>query len=335
MSTIKQILIIGHTLHTHTHSYVFNGIYRALKYLGHSVEWIGTDEEINLIKNNNKHYDIIITEIYHNKNIPIIKDCIYIIQQPFLEQFYSVKQTLKKYYYESKHLWNVDNFPYYITDNDMHRVLKDILPNNIILWRPYLADNSNYISTFKEDKYRVIVTPWATDLLPEEIDKNIENLSKFSTSNKVNFVGMPLPPWDTLEKYCKSNNLIYQNYGGTFNKNSKRNKSTEENMKLIQESIIAPSVQSQWQIDNGYIPCRIFKNISYGKMGLTNNPIVNELFDNKLIYSNDIEELVRMGLGFEKNPNKNKIIKELMENVRDNHTYVERMNFILKICNSD
>ena len=333
MNTIKQILIIGHTLHTHAHSYVFNGIYRALIYLGYNVDWIGTDDEINLIINNNKHYDIIITEIYHNKNIPIIKDCVYIIQQPFLEQFHSVKQTLKKYYPKSKHLWNIKNFPYYITDNDMHIVLKGVDARNIILWRPYLVNNKTYISIFKE-KYRVVVTPWATDLLPEEIDKNIANLSKFPASNKVNFVGVPLPPWDTLKKYCKSNNLIYQNYGGTFNKNSKRNKSTEENMKLIQESIIAPSVQSQWQIDNGYIPCRIFKNISYGKMGLTNNPTVNELFDNKLIYSNDIEDLVRMGLEFEKNPTKNKIIKELMENVRDNHTYVERMNFILKICNS-
>ena len=36
-------------------------------------------------------------------------------------------------------------------------------------------------------------------------------------------------------------------------------------MLLIQESIIAPALQTDWQVEHEYIPCRIFKNISYGK----------------------------------------------------------------------
>ena len=100
-------------------------------------------------------------------------------------------------------------------------------------------------------------------------------------------------------------------------------------MELIQESIIAPALQSEWQIENKYIPCRIFKNISYGKMGITNSKAVNELFDNKLIYSTNIEELVKQGLEFEKNKERFDKIKELMIEVRDNHTYINRINFIL------
>jgi len=64
-----KILIIGHELHSHSHSYIFNGIYISLKYLDHKVDWIYTDEEINKIKNKNTNYDIILTELYYNKNV--------------------------------------------------------------------------------------------------------------------------------------------------------------------------------------------------------------------------------------------------------------------------
>ena len=96
-------------------------------------------------------------------------------------------------------------------------------------------------------------------------------------------------------------------------------------MELIQESILAPAFQEKWQVDNGYIPCRIFKNISYGKMGITNNSFVNELFNNKLIYGENIHETLDLALV---NNNKDKLIS-LMEEVRDRHTYVNRINLIL------
>lgn len=326
-----KFLIIGHELHSHTHSYIFNGIYRALKYMKYEVDWIYNDEQINKIKSEEIKYNLIITELYYNKNIPIIKDCIYIIQQPFLEQFYNVKLKLKKYYPKSKHIWNVENFPYYITDNYMDQILKDISTNNIILWRPYLVNNNNYNCKFNYDKYKVISTPWATDLLPEEINKNIENLKDIKSKNISNFIGMHLEHNDILKENLKKYNINYVNYGGTFNKDSNKNKSIEDNIKLIQESIIAPALQSNWQIENEYIPCRIFKNISYGKMGITNNKAVNKLFDNKLIYSKDIGELVKKGLEFEKKEDKFDKIKELMIEVRDNHTYINRINFILDL----
>ena len=100
-------------------------------------------------------------------------------------------------------------------------------------------------------------------------------------------------------------------------------------MELIQESILAPALQTDWQIDNHYIPCRIFKNISYGKMGMTNNEAVYNLFNKKMLYSNDIPELVKQGLEFDKKENKFDKIKELMIEVRDNHTYINRIHFIL------
>ena len=101
-------------------------------------------------------------------------------------------------------------------------------------------------------------------------------------------------------------------------------------MTLIQNSIIAPSFQESWQVANYYVPCRIFKNISYGKMGITNNSYVNKIFNNKLIYGTDIEQLIVEGIEFN---NKKDVVIELMKEVRDKHTYVNRINAIFWLIN--
>jgi hypothetical protein len=43
-------------------------------------------------------------------------------------------------------------------------------------------------------------------------------------------------------------------------------------------------------------------------MGITNNPVVNNLFDNMLIYDNNIVELLNKGIAFENSSNKNETI---------------------------
>ena len=146
---------------------------------------------------------------------------------------------------------------------------------------------------------------------------------------------MMTPSWEKVKEYCIKNNLNFNQFGGTFNLHSKKNKSVLENIILIQNSIIAPAIQTDWQVEHKYIPCRIFKNISYGKMGVTNNPTVNKLFNNKLICNKNIEELLSSSILFEKKNIKDKIniIKELMIEVRDKHTYINRCKFILEYVN--
>ena len=67
-------------------------------------------------------------------------------------------------------------------------------------------------------------------------------------------------------------------------------------------------------------------------MGITNNSTVNDLFGNKIIYHNDINTCLEMGLQFEKNSKEYKKAKviELMNFVKEKHTYVNRINLIFK-----
>ena len=77
----------------------------------------------------------------------------------------------------------------------------------------------------------------------------------------------------------------------------------------------------------GYIPCRIFKNISYGHMGVTNSEYVNKVFNDQLIFSNDTYQLYHK-VKEEITPEKT---KELMKLVKEKHTYINRINQILEL----
>ena len=186
-----------------------------------------------------------------------------------------------------------------------------------------------------DNGYNSLYMYWATDLLPEEIDRNMSTIKDMKIKNEINFVGSLTRKWYEFYNLCCQNGIKFNNYGASFDVHSKKNVSVTDNMELTKQSIIAPALQDDMQIKNQYIPCRIFKNISYGKMGITNNKIVDDLFDNKLIYDTNLSQLLHKGLLFEKDSlNKNETILDLMKIVRDNHTYINRANTIMKYINN-
>lgn len=312
---LDKIIIWGHELHNHTHSYIHNAFYKTFKHLNYNVYWFNEDGDNNYPDNTKIDFNnaLYIVHGLESKNLPLNNTSFYI--------GHNVEWTGNEFKIPKNHV---------LMNNE-----KGIHHQNIMTLQVYTKDCLNY-KPYKNIKYQsyiedgsCIFMPWGTDLLPYEIDNNIKQIKHFNIKNISNFIGMPLEHWGIFSKECKKHNIEYKNYGGTFDKTSKRNKSIQENMELIQESILAPALQTDWQIDNHYIPCRIFKNISYGKMGMTNNEAVYNLFNKKILYSNDISELVKQGLEFDKKEDKFDKIKELMIEVRDNHTYINRINFIL------
>ena len=71
-------------------------------------------------------------------------------------------------------------------------------------------------------------------------------------------------------------------------------------------------------------------------MGLTNNITVLKLFNNNIIYHPDIDSLLVNGLNFEKTnkEEKKEIIVKNMEYVRDNHTYLNKIETIFWFFNN-
>ena len=317
---INKVIIWGHKLHDHTHSYIHNGLTIVFKSLGYDTYWF--DDDIENISKIDFSNSLIISHGIKTNYLPVTQNSIYILHNTDLKTLDNTIEVIpRKYYCE---------------------IDKGIPKENIICLQVYSNHCIGRDKPFKNLPFhyymplphQIIYMPWATDLLPEQINQNIKDLEKLNNlsinNTKINFVGMMTDKWVEVKNYCDKNCTTFNSYGGTFNIESTKNKDIQENMKLIQESIVAPAIQTDWQVENSYIPCRIFKNISYGKMGITNNSVVNKLFNNKLIYHENIDQLLSKAIDFEKNDKeKLKKIRELMIEVRDKHTYINRCKFMI------
>ena len=308
---IKQVIIWGHKLHSHTHSYIHNGFFIAFKKLGFKTFYYDDKDDVG---NHDFSNSFFITEHQVNKKIPLRQDCLYLTHYvdkgDYLgipkENIIILKVTLRDF-----------------VEGDLNKNIKYI----------DLHSGQKYEYYAMDDGYKCLYMYWATDLLPEEIDVNIRDIDKMKPENELNFIGSMTDKWQQICQICNRNGLKFNQLGATFNINSNRNVSIADNMNLIKRSLIAPALQDDDQVNKNYIPCRIFKNISYGKMGITNNKIVNELFDNRLIYDTNLNILFKKSIEFGSNPKKQEIIIGLMEYVRDNHTYINRANTIMKYIN--
>ena len=90
-------------------------------------------------------------------------------------------------------------------------------------------------------------------------------------------------------------------------------------------------ILNQLHVDLGYIPCRIFKNISYGAIPGTHSKFIRDFFgDNILPYSDNTYDLFRVNEEFIKDDKNIEVSKWLMNEVKENHTYVNRIKTLLK-----
>ena len=294
---IKQVVIWGHKLHTHTHSYIHNAFYKTYTHLGYKTIWLNNNDNINNIDFSNT---LFLTEGQVDNGIPIRKDSYYIL-----------------------HNCNMDKYNIIPKSNIL---IIQVFSNDVIKRNEQKIDEYIYYNQSKNNEsYSILYMPWATDLLPEEINNNILNLYNIKIKREINFVGYETPEWNIVKNFCNVNKIAYNSRGGFQN-----NVDALTNQQLIKQSFIAPSIQTKWQVDNGYIPCRIFKNISYGRMGVTNSYTVFQLFKKSIVYNPNINICLKMAINFENNTNeyKKNIIIPLMCDVRENHTYINRTQTI-------
>src|ERR1700677_1023166 len=131
---------------------------------------------------------------------------------------------------------------------------------------------------------RSMMMYWGTDLLPHEIEANKPTRVFNSESRVCNYIGSvdgnKNKAIDDFARACKENGIQYQGYGGY---NNGRVVSIEEHIQLIKDSYMAPAFQGQDQVAQGYVSCRIMKNLSYGQMPPIHSAYINDLFGGRLI----------------------------------------------------
>lgn len=120
---------------------------------------------------------------------------------------------------------------------------------------------------------RILFQPWGTDLLAEDFKPPVFN----PDSIEVPFVGSI---WDSdgqgnihaineLKKVVNDRRLTFRHYVHVSDK---------RNLHAVRAARIAPAFTGAWQIEQDYLPCRVFKNVSYGALALTQVPFFRRLF---------------------------------------------------------
>ena len=101
-----------------------------------------------------------------------------------------------------------------------------------------------------------------------------------------------------------------------------------EVQKQAQKSILGVDIRSKEHVRQRLVTCRVFKNISYGHLGMTNSEQIYQEMDGNCIYNPDPAELFHEGMANRENYD---MIRKGMQYVKENHTYINRCSSVLKI----
>jgi len=285
--------------YTDTYSYIHQGFIRAFEYLGYEVFWFDSRDDLDGI---DFAGSLFFTEGQVDDSIPLFGDAKYVLHhcktQKYLESGAKVLNLCN--YVKSCETGVSPNYP----GNVVERVDS---------W------------TFIDSKDRAVYQPWATDLLPNEIDQiSIANFNPNETF--VNHVGSTnhdglAPRFKELKVICRKNEKKLQTFQGL---------SQSEMIEKIRSSYISIDLRGDWHRECGYIPCRIFKNLSYGKITGTNSSWVHGMFDGQIPFGNSVGELYENTRAYSSAIKSDEILK-LQKYVRDEHTFVNRTKSLLTL----
>lgn len=285
----KKFVAFGCKSTNSTHSFIHYAYQRAFESLGWESHWID-NEDVDKFDFSNS---LILTIGGWEQRLPVRKDCKYILHNCDLNKYSDVLDRSLI----------LQVFTTDVYDRDVEK-LEDFV--------------------YYQKSINTLYQPWATDLLPHEI--NEKDSLNFSQNKVLNWVGSI---WDgnnqgNSNQIEEMKRALIKRGIGFDNKKVDYGKNKE----VINDSFISPALQGKWQCDKGYIPCRIFKNISYGEFGITNSKYVNELFQDMIVYDSDIDAMVEKAL----QRRVTITLEELNQQIRfvkEKHTYINRINNIL------
>ena len=160
-----------------------------------------------------------------------------------------------------------------------HRVFSEVEPERILRLQVWTHDAvGEQWAPFRQysREGRILFQPWGTDLLAEEFLEPVYN----PQSRDVAFVGAV---WSDIRGGVDLGNgtLIADlkaacgEHGLRFHHRTQI--SDAENIATVRDARLAPALSGEWQVAHAYLSCRAFKNVSYGALGMTNVPELQDL----------------------------------------------------------
>lgn len=297
---IKRIIIWGLRKRWHTHRFIHKAFYENAKKLEYDVIWVEDEKEnANLIKSG----DLVIFSEVQGKMVPE-KNKFEDYNLPIIDGVYYCLHNVKDIFYSKINKKNLLNLKVYINDiegkdgNEKWR--EGVIYNNI--------QNTLY-------------QPWGTDLLDFEFKGPVFRKNKF-----VFWIGSV---WNDSEN--RGNARAITNFINILKKKKLffikvRFVPDWMNIFFVRLSRIAPAIAGEWQVDHDYLPCRMFKNISYGQVGFTNILKFKDILGDYYI-SGDMEQMVEKVLKLNKQEYKDLVLKQ--QEIIKNYTYKNALDNII------
>lgn len=317
----KKVVIWGHPLYSHTHSYVHEAYFKAFQRLGYEAYWFHNNSYPSNFDFNNC---LFITEGFADQHIPIKNSSCYCVMY--------CPNPAK--YIEAENFIDIRSAAINFKDHVYEYSLNKLETSNIgpgcyfyAKQNKIIHHKNKYFDQYITD-YNVIYISWATNLLPEEIDINTMYMPR---QNKIIYCGTisdqgineNLSMFKPFLEECKKNNIAFHHNDPWISPLSSKHV-----MQLTQSSLLGIDIRGPEHIRTQVIPCRVFKNISYGHLGLTNSEAIRDLMDGNCVFNQDTSQLFYDAMS---NRTNFKLIDRGMRYVRENHTYINRINSIISI----
>lgn len=316
-----KVIIWGHPLYSHTHSYVHDAYYKAFKSMGYNVYWFHDGDYPEDFDYTNC---LFIGEGFADKKIPINSTSCYLIMycpSPIKYQeagryidvrmaAVNFKDHIQEYSLDKNTAIKIGPACYFIP-----KKLEKVKVKN------------DYVD-YEMNDYDKIYISWATNLLPHEFKDEYIYLERersiyFFGSISSQGICENYSNWRPFLKACSENQV-------KFIHNDPWQNPVSMNDVIIntQKSFLGIDIRGPEHVKQKLLTCRVFKNISYGHLGLTNSKGIYEELEGNCIYNENTEELFYDG---ERNKKNYKLISDGIKLVREKHTYINRVNSLLSI----
>lgn len=317
----SKVIIWGHPLYSHTHSYIHEAYYRAFKSMGYDVYWFHDEDYPEDFDYTNC---LFIGEGFADKKIPINDTSCYLIMycpSPIKYQeagryidirmsAVNFKDHIQEYSLDKNTATKIGPACYFVP-----KTLEKVKVKN------------DYVDYEMNDCDKVYIA-WATNLLPDEFEEDDiylerENAIYFFGTISAHGVCENYSNWQPFLKACNGNQIEF-----IHNDPWQNPVSMCDLIVNTQKSLLGIDIRGPEHLKQGLLTCRVFKNISYGHLGLTNSKAVYKELEGNCIYNENTEELFYDGV---KNRKNYKLISDGMKFVQENHTYINRVNSLLSI----
>jgi hypothetical protein len=330
MDKKSKVIIWGFSNQSHTHYYTHYGWHKGFKHLGYDTYWF---DDNNYPMDFDYSNCLFITEGYADKNIPLDRSSTY---------FVHVCINPGKYLGNVKRLIDMRYLVDEIKDcnYNYHLDRQNSLKISNTTYYEKLHDNSGVSSKHDNPdpmEYECIYICWATDLLPHEID---ESRIYTPRENNIYWFGSA-EPTNNQQVWLFADECIKDGISFISNNPWSNPKSFDNVMELTARSFLSPDIRTAGDPNKialgetgtchkkiGYIACRLLKAISYGQLGVTNSRHMYDLLEGKVIYNDDERQLFHDAKPHIGNHD---LIKEQMKIVKENHTWLNRIEDLLKV----